>query len=167
MPSDKRGASDGIFVERTVTVDRPAEELYRFWRNLENLPSIMDHLKSVKAIDARHSEWVARGPLHTNFKWKSELTEDVPNERLGWQSLEGSEVSNEGTVEFRERPEGRGTEVKVRLRYNPPGGKLGAMFATIFKSEPSQEVREGLRRFKQVMETGEFATTEGQSSGRQ
>jgi uncharacterized membrane protein len=165
MPSDKRGVSDGIFVERTVTVDRPVEELYRFWRNLENLPRVMEHLKSVKAIDDRRSHWVARGPLNTSVEWDSELTEDVPNKRLGWRSLEGADVPNEGAVEFKEVPEGRGTEVKVRLRYDPPGGRLGKNFAAIFKSEPSQEVREGLRRFKQVMETGEVATTEGQPSG--
>jgi uncharacterized membrane protein len=166
MEPEKAEKLEGIRVERTVIIDRPQEELYRFWRNFENLPCVMHHLETVKVLDAKRSHWVAKGPVGTHFEWTSEVVEDIENQRISWRSIEGSQVDSEGTVYFRRATGGRGTEVKVLLRYDPPGGKVGATFAKFFGEEPSQEIREGLRHFKQFMETGEIPTNKGQPRGK-
>jgi uncharacterized membrane protein len=154
-----RGASIpyelGVRVDASVTINRPREELYRFWRNLENLPRFMRHLESVKEIDNKHSHWVAKAPAGRSVQWKAEIINEAENERIGWRSLPGSDVDNAGSVHFKPAPEGHGTVVQVALQYNPPGGVVGAMFAKLFGEEPSQQIGEDLRRFKMLMETGE------------
>jgi len=163
----ERGKEEkGIEVRESVTIARPAEELYRHWRSFENLPSIMRHLESVEVRGGGRSHWVAKGPLNTRVAWDAETTEDRPNERIAWRSLEGATVPNEGAVTFREAPGGRGTEVHVALLYRPPLGSVGAAFAKLFGEEPAQQVHEDLWRFKQRLEAGEVATTQGQPSGR-
>ena len=162
-----RSGGDGrILVERTVTVNRPAADLYGAWRNIENLPRIMSHLSSVTPLGDGRSRWVAQGPLGTPVEWEAELVADRPSELIAWRSLPGSTIANDGLVRFRSAPAGRGTEVAVRLAYAPPAGSAGVAVAALFGDAPDQEVREDLRRFKQVMEAGEVATTKGQSSGR-
>ena len=155
-----------IEVERAVTVDRPAADLYRFWRDVANLPRFMDHLKEVSVLDDRRSHWVAKAPLDTSVEWDAEITEERPDELIAWRSLPGSEIPNEGKVCFSPAPGGRGTEVRVSLAYRPPAGPVGAALAKLFGDEPGQQVREDLRRFKAIIETGEAPTTDGQSSGR-
>jgi uncharacterized membrane protein len=157
--------SGGIKVERTITVNKPVDVLYNFWRNFENLPLMMSHLESVKVLDNKRSHWVAKGPVGTKMEWDSELTKEVENEQLDWHSLPGSEITNAGSVFFKKAPGDRGTEVKVILNYDPPGGSIGAAFAKLFGEEPSQQVSDDLRRFKQLMETGEIASVEGQPRG--
>jgi uncharacterized membrane protein len=167
MGSDTReqlGGSRGIHVEQAVTVMKPVSEVYRFWRNLENLPTFMQHLESVAEREEGISHWVARGPAGMKVEWDARIINEVDNKVIGWQSLEGSMVSTAGSVNFRET--GHGTEVHVHLQYNPPGGKLGAAIAWMFGEEPNIQVREDLRRFKRLLETGEIPTTEGQPSGR-
>ncbi|HET7458393.1 MAG TPA: SRPBCC family protein [Gemmatimonadaceae bacterium] len=159
-------ASKAIKVERTVTVGRPADELYRFWRSFENLPRVMDHLESVTVIDDRRSHWKAKAPAGTSVEWDAEIHNEVPNELIAWRSVDEATVPNAGSVHFREAPGGRGTEVKVVLEYQPPAGRIGALIAKLFGEEPDVQVREDLRRFKAMMETGEAATTEGQPRGR-
>ena len=156
----------GIKVEKSVTVDRSPEELYRFWRNFENLPRFMNHLETVQVKDEKRSHWVAKAPAGTTVEWDAEIYNDKENEMIAWRSLEGSDVDNAGSVHFQRAPGGRGTEVRVVLKYDPPGGVVGATIAKLFGEEPGQQISEDLRRFKQVMETGESATTLGQSSGR-
>ncbi len=156
----------GIKVEKSVTVNRPAGELYSYWRNFENLPNFMDHLESVTVQDDRRSHWVAKAPAGTTVEWDAEIINEKENELIAWRSLEGADVDNAGSVRFEEATGGRGTVVKVALEYNPPGGGVGSLIAKLFGEEPSGQVQEDLRRFKQVMETGERATTEGQSSAR-
>lgn len=158
--------NSGIKVEKSVIVDRPANELYTYWRNFENLPKFMDHLESVKVQDDKRSHWVAKAPAGTTVEWDAEIINEKENELIAWRSLEGADVDNAGSVRFEEATGGRGTVVKVSLEYNPPGGIIGSLVAKLFGEEPSQQVQEDLRRFKQVMETGERPTTEGQSSGR-
>lgn len=160
---------EGILVERAVTVNRPKEELYRKWRDFENLPSFMEHLESVQVDDADsgRSHWVAKGPLGKNIEWDAEVIEERENELLVWKSLPGSLVESMGRVEFVDAPGGRGTIVHVVLQYNPPAGSMGAAFAKLFGKEPGTQVKEDLRHFKQIMETGEIPTVEGQSSGRE
>lgn len=148
----------GVEVVKSVTVNRPVEDVYTFWRNFENLPRFMNHLESVRAYDQKRSHWVAKAPLGASVEWDAEILEDVPNQRIVWQSLSGAQVDNIGTVRFLQAAGGRGTEVHVEMRYNPPAGKLGALVAKLFGEEPAVQMEEDLARFKSVMETGWTAT---------
>ncbi len=168
---EKSGAASvagnrGIKVEKSVTVNRPAAELYRYWRNFENLPRFMDHLESVRNTSEKRSHWVAKAPAGTTVEWDAEVINEKENELIAWRSLENADVDNAGSVRFQEAPGGRGTEVRVSLEYDPPGGVIGAAIAKLFGEAPDQQIQEDLRRFKQVMEAGERPTTEGQTSGR-
>lgn len=156
----------GIHVEQAVTINRTPWDLYEFWKNLENLPRFMDHLHSVRKIDERRSHWTARAPLGMKVEWDAEIINDEPNALIAWRSLAGATVDNAGSVRFVPGPEGRGTEVRVVLDYIPPAGRIGKLFAQLFGEEPSQQIRDDLRHFKQLMEAGELPTTEGQTSGR-
>jgi uncharacterized membrane protein len=150
------GAETGIIkTKRSITVGRPVEEVYAFWRNFENLPRFMRHLESVTVLDDRRSHWVAKAPAGTSVEWDAELTEDRPNELIAWRATEGADVWNSGTVRFQAAPGGRGTEVRVELAYDPPLGKLGSKVAMLWREEPGQQVQDDLRHFKQVMEIGE------------
>lgn len=159
---------EGILVERAVTVNRQRAELFRMWRNFENLPRFMHDLESVRVdeADSGRSHWVAKGPLGRQIEWDAEVIEERENELLVWKSLPGSQVESMGRVEFVDAPGGRGTIVHISMQYNPPAGSLGAAFAKLLGKEPGLQIKEDLRRFKQIMETGEIPTVEGQSSGR-
>ena len=145
----------GIQVEKSLTINRSVEEVYGFWRDLENLPRFMAHLESVRELDARRSYWKARAPLGTTVEWTAEIVEDRPNQLISWRSMEGSQVPNSGTVRFVAAPGDRGTEVHLHINYSPPAGVVGAAIAKLFGEEPSQQVDGDLRRLKQVLETGE------------
>ncbi|MEH1812398.1 MAG: SRPBCC family protein [Nostoc sp.] len=160
------GLNQPIKVEKTVTINKSAEELYRFWHDFENLPTFMKHLKSVKVYDEKRSHWIANAPLDNTVEWDAEILEDRENEFISWASVEGADIDNSGFVRFKKAPGDRGTEVKVVLEYNPPGGALAATVAKLFGEEPEQQIGDELRRFKMLMEAGEIATTEGQPSGR-
>ncbi|MHC5936669.1 SRPBCC family protein [Nostoc sp.] len=159
------GINQPIKVEKTVTINKSAEELYRFWHNFENLPRFMKHLKSVKVYNEKRSHWIANAPLGNSVEWDAEILEDRENEFISWASVEGADVDNSGFVRFKKAPGDRGTEVKIVLEYNPPGGALGATVAKLFGEEPEQQIGDELRRFKMLMEAGEIATTEGQPRG--
>jgi uncharacterized membrane protein len=159
----------GIQVQRSVTVNKPRDELFRIWRNFENLPRFMTHLNRVdvdESTGGTRSHWVAKAPLGREVEWDSEVTEERENEYIAWKSLQGSSVESTGAVEFRDDPSGRGTIVSVAMEYHPPAGSMGAAVAKLFGEEPSTQIREDLRHFKQYMETGEIASVEGQPSGR-
>lgn len=158
------GGARGIHVDESITLDKPIAEVYKFWRNFENLPKFMNHLQSVSMREGGVSHWVAKGPAGLDVSWDARIINDVANKVIGWQSLEGSTVSTAGSVNFDETA--HGTTVRVHLQYSPPGGRLGAAVARVFGEEPNQTIREDLRRFKRLMETGEIPTTDGQSSGR-
>ncbi|MBM0740948.1 cyclase [Phormidium sp. CLA17] len=154
-------------VEKTVTIsNKTPAELYSVWRNFENLPMFMKHLKSVQVIDETRSHWVAKAPLDSSVEWDAEIVSDQENQLIAWASVEGADIDNSGFVRFQAAPEGRGTEVKVVLEYTPPGGTIGNTIAKIFGEAPEQQIGEELRNFKMLMEAGEIASTEGQSSGR-
>lgn len=155
-----------VEVEHAVTIMRSPEELYAFWRRLENLPTFMRHLRSVEPTGARTSHWVARGPANTRFEWDAEIVDEEPNQVLSWRSTEDSEVPNSGWVRFSPLPAGGGTEVRVYLSYEPPAGRFGKQVARMFGEEPYQQIREDLRRFKNLMEAGEVPTTAGQPHGK-
>lgn len=158
----------GIKIQRAVTVNRPRDQMFRMWRSMENLPRFMKHLKYVKVDpdDNGRSHWVTAGPLGQDIEWDSEIIEERENEYLAWSSLPGSIVESRGSVSFLDAPGGRGTILHVSMEYQPPAGSLGAAFARLFGEEPGQQLRDDLRHFKQIMETGEAASVEGQSSGR-
>jgi uncharacterized membrane protein len=149
-----------IRTKRSVTIRKPIEEVYGFWRAFENLPRFMRHLESVTVLDDRRTHWVAKAPAGARVEWDAETTEDVPNERISWRSLPGSDVFNAGTVTFEPAPGGRGTEVRLELLYDPPFGKLGSKLAMLFREEPGQQAQDDLRHFKQVMEIGEITISD-------
>ncbi|HUN89998.1 MAG TPA: SRPBCC family protein [Terriglobales bacterium] len=154
-----------IHAEASFTVNVPPEEAFRFWMNLENLPRFMSHLQSVRWIDDRRSEWVARGPMQLRIKWTAEIVDRRENEWIVWRS-EATAFPNSGSVQFRRAPGNRGTEVTVSLQYRTLAGAAGKAFAHLFGKNPSQAIYEDLRHFKQLIETGEIATTVGQPHGR-
>ena len=168
VPGDTRAAlrgPRGVNVLESVTINRPIEELYRFWRNLENLPHFMRHLESVEKVTDTISHWRAKGPAGTVVEWDAEIHNEVPNQVIGWRSLEGADVVSAGSVNFDSAAAGRGTRVTVHLQYSPPGGKVGAAVAKLFGRDAETEIREDLRRFKQLVEAGEVPTTSGQPRG--
>jgi len=158
--------SHGVNVEEVVLINRPASELFRFWRQFETLPSFMEHLASVQKLDNLRSHWVANAPAGRTVEWDAEIINEIPDELIAWRTRDNADVVSAGSVSFKRAPGGRGTDVRVRLQYNPPAGKLGAAIAWMFGEEPSQTIREDLRRFKQLMESGEIPTNKGQSRGK-
>lgn len=150
VASVQRG--QGIKVEQSVIIDRTAEELYAYWRDFENLPRFMNHLESVTTTGQDRSHWAVKGPAGTLIEWDAEIHNEIRNELIAWRSLPGAEVNNAGSVHFRPIAGGSRTLVRVVLSYEPPAGRLGAAVARLFGEEPSQQVREDLRRFKEVME---------------
>lgn len=166
--STEENGALSVHFKKTITINRPAEELYRFWRELQNLPVILPHLRSVqsKAEDQSKSLWVAEAPMGGTVEWDAELTEDRAGEVIAWQSLPGSDVDTRGSVRFQKAPGRRGTIVTVEMEYRPPAGAFGSKIAKLFGDAPEQELTNGLRHFKQLMETGEIITTEGQPAAR-
>ncbi len=156
----------GIHVEHTFTIQKSPEELYAYWRNFENLPTFMKHVKEVRKLDDKRSHWVVTGPGNIDVEWDAEIINDVPNELIAWRSTEGAQVDNSGSVRFLKAPGDRGTEVRVVIDYIPPGGVFGKWFASLFGEAPEQTIREDLRRFKRMMEVGTVPTTKGQPAGK-
>jgi uncharacterized membrane protein len=150
-----RDKNDRAVRVTSITINRPPEEVYSFWRNLENLPRFMSHLESVQVRDGNRSRWKATAPAGMTVEWDAEITEDRPNELIAWRSLEGADVEHSGSVRFARAPGDRGTQVKVAMVYNPPGGVIGIGIAKLFGEEPGEQIKGDLYRFKQVMETGE------------
>lgn len=155
----------GNKVEKSVTIDKPAHELYLWWRNLQNLEQILPDINSVQ-VDGNRSHWTIQGPGKMSFEWDAEVYVEQEDELIAWRSLEDSEVRHAGSVIFQGAPQGRGVEVKVKINYEPPGGALGSRIAKLIGDHPEAQLEEALSRFKQLMETGEIATTIGQPTGR-
>jgi uncharacterized membrane protein len=150
------GGDRGIHVRESVRLEQPIAEVYRFWRHFENLPRFMNYLEQVTELGDGRSRWVTRGPAGTRVTWDAEIINDIENKVIGWQSLPGADVVNAGSVNFDTVRHGRSTQVTVHLQYAPPAGRAGWLVAAIFGREPSQTVREDLRRLKQLLEAGEF-----------
>lgn len=156
----------GIRVDYAITVNRPRNEVYAFWRQLDNLPLFMNHLESV-CIQGDQSHWVAKAPAGRTVQWDAVIHNEVKDELLAWRSLPGADVDSAGSVLFRDAPGGRGTEIRIELQYNPPAGVVGATIAKLWGEEPSQQIKSDMHRLKQLLEAGEILTTDGQSSGRE
>jgi len=147
-------------VRKTIIIDRSPEDVYQFWRELRNLPSFMNHLESVEITGDNRSHWIAKGLAGKKVEWDAEITADEPNHQIAWRSLEGSDVDHSGSVRFDRARGGRGTLVRVEMRYSPPAGAIGANVAKLFRGEPGQQIEQDLRALKQVMETGEAAKSD-------
>jgi uncharacterized membrane protein len=156
----------GTIVEESVAINRSPADLYEFWRTLDLLPLVMPELHSVEQVGHRRSHWLAKGPARTTVEWYADIINDIPNEMIAWRTIEGSKVACAGSVHFDQGLPGRGTVVRIKLQYDPPAGKVGSAVAWLFGDAPGQVIREGLRRFKQLMETGEIPTTDGQPRGK-
>ena len=146
----------GTRIEKAFTIECPADELYAYWRRLENLPSIMSHLASVEDLGDGRSRWTAKGPGGVPATWEAEIIDDTPGKRISWRSVGGT-VPNAGSVTFTEAPGGRGTELHVEMEWAPPGGPIGKSFASLFGGDPGLIVESDLRRFKATMEAGHYA----------
>jgi uncharacterized membrane protein len=164
-PTASVGHNQGVRIEKTMTINKQPDALYRFWRNVENLPRFMEHLESVRVDDQTRSHWVVKAPAGQTVEWDAQIINDIPNELIAWQTTH-ADIANAGSVRFRLAPGGRGTEVTVNLEYDPPAGKVGQLVAKVFGEEPEQQVEDDLRHFKQIMEAGEIPTNNGQPTGR-
>lgn len=150
----------GELIRRTVTINQPAHELYTFWRDFRNLPLFMENIESVRILDGVRSHWKVKAPADTTVEWISRVTEDIPGEVIAWSSEENSSIANSGRIEFKPTSNGRGTQVTATIVYDPPAGALGKIVAKLFQREPNIQARQDLRRFKQLMETGEIPTSQ-------
>ncbi|MGE3779258.1 MAG: SRPBCC family protein, partial [Pirellulaceae bacterium] len=157
----------GIQVVESMLIGESPEELYTYWRNLENLPHFMTHLQSVSSTGGGRSHWVATAPawLGGKVEWDAEIVEDVPNTAIRWRSLPDSTVETIGAVHFHRAPGNRGTNVRVEMRYVPPAGRLGDWVARLFGESAEQQIREDLRNFKRRVEIQEVLTIENQPRG--
>jgi uncharacterized membrane protein len=158
--AEERSWHEAALVGRTITVNRPREALYAFWRDFRNLARFMENVESVRVDDDRRSHWVVKAPAGKTVEWDSVLTEEEEGRVLAWESAPGADIRNTGRIEFRDAPAGRGTEITATIVYDPPGGDLGKLIAKLFQKEPKIQARRDLRRFKQLMETGEISTSE-------
>jgi uncharacterized membrane protein len=149
-----------VLVARSVSINRNRNELYDVWRDFRNLPLFMENIESVTLLDPRRSHWKVKGPADSSVEWDSVITEDVPGEVIAWTSAEGASVPNTGRIEFKDSGNGRGTIVTATIAYDPPATKLGALIAKMLGREPQIQARRDLRRFKQLMETGEIPTSQ-------
>jgi uncharacterized membrane protein len=155
-----------IHVQKSITVNRPQEDVYRFWHDFANLPRFMGHLESVQVTGTGRSHWKAKGPVGTTVEWDAEIVTDRPNEMISWRSIEGSQIMNSGTVRFTPAPGNRGTEIRVELRYEAPGGALGSLLAKLLGEEPAVQIGDDLRAFKQIMEVGEIMRSDTATQSR-
>lgn len=146
-------------VGRSVTINRPRKELYAFWRRFSNLAKFMENVRSVTEIDDKRSRWVIASPAG-EVEFETTITEERAGELIAWQSDEDATIRNSGRVEFRDAPGKRGTQVEATIAYDAPGGVAGRLIAKLFQREPHIQARRELKRFKQLMETGEIATSD-------
>ena len=160
------GHRRGIKVTSAAIIDRPAADLYRYWRDLGNFPNFMSQLESVESTGKGRSRWVFRALAGKRIVWNAEIINEIENELLAWRSLAESDLDHAGSVRFKPAPGGRGTQVRVTIEYRPPAGKLGIVAAKIFGSVPAQLLQNDLKRLKQLLETGEIATVVGQPRGK-
>jgi uncharacterized membrane protein len=164
-PAADQEQPSSMHLKAAITARREPDELYTFWHDFTSFPDFMAHLEEVTATAPNRSHWKARGPLGMNVEWDAEITEDIPGERISWRSLEGARVDNSGTVRFVKAPGTQGTEVHIDLRYDMPGGSVGSLLAKLFGEEPALQIKDDLRRFKQIVETGEIARSDGAPEG--
>ncbi|HEY0686429.1 MAG TPA: SRPBCC family protein [Steroidobacter sp.] len=158
-------ATQDVPITASLMINSPPEQVYAYWRKLENLPRFMTHLDSVKELDEKTSEWLAHAPGGVKLQWRSEIVEDEPGRFISWNTCPGSQINHCGSVRFESPPGGKGTLLKIEIYYGLPGGPMAAKVGQLISNGPEAMVMEDLRRLKQLIETGEIATTRGQPSG--
>lgn len=158
VTTSKDIAPDRALLAETVTINRPAQELYDFWRDPTNLLMVMENIEAIQLIDDNRSRWTVKAPAGRTVSWESVITQDVPGKEITWQSAPGADIANSGRIKFHHAGD-RGTVVRATIAYDPPGGAIGQFIAKLFQREPRIQTRRDLRRFKQLMETGEIATS--------
>ena len=163
---DKPSGDKGALIGRSVTINRPRQEVYDRWRDFARFPDFMDNVRSVEAVDGGRSKWTIEAPAGQTVELLTETTHDVPGERIAWRSVEGSQITTAGEALFSDAAPGRGTIVQLVMTYDPPAGTLGKLVAKLFQREPAIQARRDLRRFKQLLETGEV-TVNASPSARQ
>jgi uncharacterized membrane protein len=161
--ADRQGWQSAAVTRETITINRPREQIYSFWRNVSNLSKVMSHVERIDLLDSKRSHWVVALPFGKSIEFDSQVTEDRPNERIAWRADEHADLRNSGWVEFREAPGGRGTDVIVQLSYEPPGGEIGRMAARAWPNSPGALLKNDLRQLKQKIESGELGLTGGGS----
>lgn len=154
------GVRETIAIEDALTVGKPREALYGFWRDLENLPRFAPFVRRVQVLDERRSYWEVEGPYGGSVEWESEITRDQPNEEIEWRTTADRKITHFGSVSFRDAPAGSGTIVRVHLEYVSPAGSLGAVLARLLGRAPQSMVEQALRNLKQLLE-GDAADTQG------
>jgi uncharacterized membrane protein len=159
-------AQQGVHAEKSVMINCSAERLFDFWRNVDKLPRVMRHVTAVQPIDKRRSQWTAKDPLGRELTWEAEIFNERQGELIAWRSLPGGDLETAGTIHFEPLENGRGTAVRVTMKYNPPAGKIADRVASLFGQGLAQQIAADLQRFKSLMEAGEIPTTDGQTSGR-
>jgi uncharacterized membrane protein len=167
--SRQRGylSEDGYLrIRKSLTINCPPEQVYRFWRDFQNLPRFMRNLDSVQVTDGKRSHWIAKGPADRRIEWDAETTEDRPNEMIAWRTVGEADVQHSGSVRFRSAPGNRGTLVTVEMEFNSAAASFIGALAKGFGQSPEQLITEDLRHLQQILEAGEVITTEGQPAGR-
>lgn len=164
LESEERGDGPQV-IAKAIVINRPAEDVYRFWHDIANFPRFMYHLRSVRETGPGRSHWVANAPAGQTVEWDSEIVEDLPNRRIAWRSLPGADVPNAGAVTFEPRTGDRGTIVRVEVEFAPPGGPAAVGLAKLFNESPEQQIYDDLRRLKQIIETGEVLRSDGSPNG--
>lgn len=157
--------NEDAVIGRTVTINRPRDEIYAFWHDFSNLPRVMENVERIEVLDERRSSWVVKAPAGNTVEWEAVVTEDEPGRLIAWRSVEGADVDSSGRIEFLDAAPGRGTMVRATFSYDPPAGGLGQWIAKLFQREPNVQARRDLRRLKQYLETGEV-TSSASPSGR-
>ena len=155
---NRREPHDAVSV-RAVTIGKPRDEVYAFWRDISNLAGVMENISRIDDLGGGRSHWVVHAPGGHTVEWDARITADEPGRRIAWESEEGADVMNRGAVEFRDAPAERGAEIHASIVYHPPAGPLGKVIAELFQQEPGQQAKRDLRRLKMLLETGEIATT--------
>ncbi len=160
--AEDRSWDDAALIGRTVTINRSRQDLYDFWRDFRNLARCLENIERVDVGDGGRSHWVVAAPAGRKVEWDSRITEDEPGRVLAWEST-GGDIKTSGRIEFKDAPPGRGTEVTATIVYEPPAGEVGKLIAKLFQKEPKIQARRDLRRFKQLMETGEISIAKPKS----
>ena len=150
--------NDENLLGNTVTVGLPRQQLYDEWRDFTRFPRFMENVENVEKLDGKRSRWTIKAPAGSSVELVTRITEDKAPDSIAWESEPDSDIKTEGRVEFLDAGPGRGTMVRLVVRYDSPGGIVGKGLAKLFQREPKIQSRRDLRRFKSLMETGEIAT---------
>lgn len=159
-PEDENGPLFGT----TVTIARPRDEVYAEWRDFTRFPRFMHNVESVERLDEKRSRWTIKGPAGSSVTLVTEIVDDVPGHQIGWKSTSESDIATTGELLLKDAPGDRGTYVSLVQSYEPPAGMAGKLAAKLLQREPGEQARRDLRRFKQLMETGEVTTNASPSA---